>query len=149
MVEQAAGRADQHIGAALELAVLLVEGNATDQKRDVELMILAVFVEVLGNLRSEFARRLEDQRTRHACACASLFQKGQHRQHEGCGLAGSGLGDAENVAALKRRRDGTNLDRCRYRVARIGNCGENFLAQAKVSEIGQRGNCFRSGSDEL
>ena len=132
MVEQAAGRADQHIGAALELAVLFVEGDAADQKGDVELVVLAVFFEVLGDLGCEFARRLKDQRARHARPGAALFQQRQHRQHEGCRLAGSRLGDAENIAPLQGRRNGASLDRCRDRVARVGNCGKNFLAQAKV-----------------
>ena len=33
-----------------------------------------------------------------------------HRQHEGAGLAGAGLGDAEHVAAFERVRDGLDLD---------------------------------------
>ena len=132
MVEQAAGRADQHIGAAFELAVLFVEGDAADQEGDVELVVLAVFLEVLGDLGGEFARRLEDQRARHARTGAALFEQRQHRQHEGCRLAGSGLGNAENIAPLQRWRNGAGLDRCRNGVARVGNCGKNFLAQAKV-----------------
>lgn len=66
MVEQAAGRADQHIGAALELAVLVFEGNAADQEGDVEAVVLAVFLEILGDLSGEFARRFENQRAGHA-----------------------------------------------------------------------------------
>jgi hypothetical protein len=76
---------------------LVVERDAADQQRDVELVVLAVFLEVLGDLRGEFARRLEDQRARHAGAGAALFEQRQHRQHEGGGLAGAGLGDAEDV----------------------------------------------------
>ena len=146
MVEQAAGRGDQHVGAAIELAVLVVERHAADQQRDVELVVLAVLLEVLGDLRGEFARRLEDQRARHARPGAALFEQRQHRQHEGGGLAGAGLGDAEDVAALQGGRDGARLDRRRDRVAGVGDGGEYFLAQAKVRKSGQREICFRSGS---
>ena len=82
----------------VELGVLIAERHAADEQRDVELVVLAVFVEVLVDLRGEFARRLEDQRARHAGAGAALFQHGEHRQHEGGGLAGAGLRDAEHVA---------------------------------------------------
>jgi len=100
MVEQPAGGADQNVGAALELSVLVFEGNATDQKRDVQAVVLAVFLKVFSNLRSEFARRFEDQRTWHTGPCTTIFEKGQHRQHEGSGLARAGLRDAADVAAL-------------------------------------------------
>jgi hypothetical protein len=82
MVEQAAGGADQHVGTAFELAVLVLERHATDQKRDVELVVLAVLFEVLGDLGGEFARRLKDQRARHTRPGPALFQQSQHRQHE-------------------------------------------------------------------
>ena len=74
MIEQAAGRCDQHIDAAHQFGVLVVKGNAADDQRDVELVVLAVFLEALGDLRGEFARRLEDQRARHARAGAAFFQ---------------------------------------------------------------------------
>ena len=145
MVEQAAGRGDQHVGAALELLVLLVEGDAADQQRDVELVVLAVFDEVLLDLRGEFARRLEDQRARHAGPGAALFEARQHRQHEGGRLAGAGLGDAQNVLALQGVRNGAGLDRRRHGVAGIGDCGEDLRRQAEVCK-GQR---FLSGRGRL
>ena len=110
MVEQAAGRRDQHVDAADELGVLIVERHAADDERDVELVVLAVFLEMLGDLGGQFARRLEDERARHARARAALLQHGEHRQHEGGGLAGAGLGDAEHVAPRENVRDGLLLD---------------------------------------
>ena len=80
-------------------------------QRDVELVVGAVFVEALLDLRGEFARRLEDQRARHAGAGAAVLQHGQHRQHEGGGLAGAGLRDAEHVAPREHVRDRLFLDR--------------------------------------
>ncbi len=102
VVEQATRRRDQHIGAALQLPVLLLKGNPADQKRDVELgMVLAVFDEVLFDLRREFARRFQDQRARHASAGTAFLEAREHRQHKGCCLAGTGLGDAQHVLALQ------------------------------------------------
>ena len=146
VVEQATGGADQHIGATLQLAVLFIEGDAADEEGNVELVILAVLLEVLGNLGGEFARRLEDERARHSRTGATLLQKGQHRQDEGGRLARPRLGDAADVTALQRRRNGALLDRRRRRVASVGDGREDFLAQAKISKCSQRENCFRSGS---
>ncbi len=97
------GRRDQHVGAAGDLGFLIAERDAADQQRDVELVVDAVFDEGLFDLRGEFARRLEDQRARHARPGAALFEQRQHRQREGGGLAGAGLGDAQNVAAVAGR----------------------------------------------
>jgi hypothetical protein len=112
VVEQAAGRGDQHVGAALKLAILFVKGNAADQQNDVETVVLAVFLEILVHLGRQFAGRLEDQRARHARPGAASFEHCQHRQDEGCGLSGSGLGDAQYVLAFQRGRDGLGLDHC-------------------------------------
>ena len=94
MVEQAAGRGDQHVGAARDHLVLLVEGDAADQEREVQLVVDAVALEAVLHLRGELARRLEDERARHARAGAALLEQRQHRQHEGGRLAGAGLRQA-------------------------------------------------------
>ena len=60
-----------------------------------ELVVLAVFLEILGDLGGELAGRLEDQRARHARAAAALGEDVDHRQDEAGGLAGAGLGDAD------------------------------------------------------
>ena len=134
MVEQAAGRGDQHVDAARELGVLVVERHAADHQRDVELVACAVFVEALLHLRGELARRLQDQRARHARAGAALLQHGEHRQREGGGLAGAGLGDAEHVAAREHVRDRLFLDGGGGGVAGRLNRGENFVGQAELGK---------------
>jgi hypothetical protein len=55
-------------------SVLIVERHAADQQRLGQLVVLAVLVEVLGDLRGEFARRLEDQRARHAGPRPAFFE---------------------------------------------------------------------------
>ena len=134
MVEQAAGRRDQHVDAAHQLGVLVVERDAADDQRDVELVVLAVFLEMLGDLRGEFARRLEDQRARHARAGAALLEHGQHRQHEGGGLAGAGLRDAEHVAPREHVRDRLLLDGGGGLVAGRVDGGENLVGQAEMGK---------------
>ena len=68
-------------------------------------MIFAVFLEIIGDLGGEFAGRLEDQAARHAGAAAALAEDVDHRQDEAGGLAGAGLGDADDVLAHQDRRD--------------------------------------------
>ena len=132
MVEQAAGRRDQHVDAAGELGILIAERDAADDQRDVELVVDAVFGKALFDLGGEFARRLEDERARHAGAGAALLQHGQHRQHEGRGLAGAGLRDAEHVAAGEHVGNGLILDRGGGLVTGRRDGGENFFGQAEM-----------------
>ena len=134
VIEQAARRRDQHVDAARELAVLVVKRNAPDDEGDVELVIGAVLDEAFLDLRGELARRLQDQRARHARPRAAGFQHGEHRQHEGGGLAGAGLRDAEHVAAREHVGDGLLLDRGGGGVAGRGNGGENFVGQAEFGK---------------
>ena len=126
------GRRDQHVDAARELGVLIVERNAADDQRDVELVIGAVFDEALLDLRREFAGRLENERARHAGAGAALFQHGQHRQRERRRLAGAGLRDAEHVAPGEHVGDGLFLDGGGSFVTSRRNGGENFFGQAEM-----------------
>ena len=137
MVEHAAGRGDQHVGAALQLLFLLVERHAADQERNVEPVVLAVLDEILFHLRGEFARRLEDQRARHARPRAALLNARDHRQHEGCRLAGARLGDAQHVLALHGMRDRARLDRGGGGVACVGNGGQYLGRQTEVCK------CYR------
>ena len=95
----------------------------------------AVPVEAFLDLRGELARRLQDQGARHAGAGAALLEQREHRQCEGCGLAGAGLGDAQDVAAREHLWDRLLLDGRRLRVARCGNRVEHLLAQSEFSEI--------------
>ena len=92
MVEQAARRGDDDIGAAVDLQGLRLEGDAADEQRHVEIVHLAQRLEGLAHLVGQFARGLEDEGARHAGAGAALFQQRQHGQHEGGGLAGARSG---------------------------------------------------------
>ena len=133
MVEQAARRRDQHVDAAHQLGVLIVERDAADDQRDVELIVVdAVFDEALFDLRRELAGRLENQRARHARSRPAGFQHGQHRQHERRGLAGAGLGDAQHVAPGEHVGDGLILDGGGSFVTSRRNGSEYFFGQAEM-----------------
>ena len=123
MIEQAAWRGDHHIGAAIELAILILVGHPADQKRHGEIVVLAEDLEMLGDLCGKLARRLQDQRARHARSCPPTLQSRQHRQHEGCRLAGASLRDAEHVASGDGVRYSLGLDGGRRLEARRGNGG--------------------------
>ncbi len=134
MVEQATGRRDQNVDAAGELRILVVERDAADHQRDVELLAGAVLFEAFLHLRGEFARRLEDERARHSGAGAAVLEHREHRQREGCGLAGAGLRDAEHVAAREHVRYGLLLDGRGGGVAGRLHRGENFFGQAELGK---------------
>ena len=73
-------------------------------------MVLAQRFEGIAHLDGQFARRLKNERARHPRSGAALFEKSEHRQHEGRCLAGAGLGKTEHVLALKRVRNGLRLN---------------------------------------
>ncbi len=134
MVEQAAGRCNQHVDAARQLAVLIAERDAADQKGDVEFLADTVFVEILLHLGSEFARRLENEGAWHPGAGAALFQHGEHRKDEGCGLAGAGLGDAENIPAGQNMRNRLILNGGRGGVTGGRHGGEDLVGKAEMGK---------------
>ena len=110
MVEQAAGRGDQHVDAAGDLGILIAEGHAADEEGDGELVIDPVLVEVVLDLGGKFPGRLEDERARHARPGPAGFQQGQHGQREGRRLARARLRDAEHVPPREHVGNGLSLD---------------------------------------
>ncbi len=133
-VDQPARRRDQHVDAAVELALLVGEAFAADEQRHVELVVLAIDLERLGHLGRELARRLEDERARHARPGAAGGQDVDHRQGEGGGLAGAGLGAAENVAPGQHVGNGLLLDGGRSRVAGILDRPQDLCGEAQFGK---------------
>ncbi len=133
-VHQPAGRRDQHVDAFFQRLLLVAHRYAADQQRHRKLVIFAVFVEVFGDLRGQFARRLEDQRARHPRAAAALCQHVDHRQNEACRLARSGLRDADQVAPHQHRRNGLALDRRRIVVTGIADGFQKLVGQAEIGK---------------
>ena len=134
MVEQPARGCDQDVDAARQLGVLVAERNAADHQRDVELLSGAVFIELFLDLGGEFAGRLEDQGAGHSGPGAALFQHGEHRKDEGRGLAGAGLGDAENVPAGQNMGNRLFLNGGRGGVTGGRDGGEHLVGQAEMGK---------------
>ena len=141
MIEQTAGRRNQYIDATIEFLDLFVHRHAADQQRGVEAVVDAVSVEALGALRSELACRGEDQRARHPGPGPACLEALDHRQHEGGGLAGTCLGDSENVAARHRDGDGLGLDRRGRGISGRYDGGLELWAERKLSEGGVLQKC--------
>ena len=132
VVEQAARRRDEDVHAARDLGVLFFIGHAADQQGHVELVVLAVLLEALGDLRREFACRLQDQRARHARLCPAIGQTLDHRQGEPGRLAGARLGDAHDILAAEDDRNGLFLDGSRCGVTGFRDGAEQFGAKAEA-----------------
>ena len=144
-VEQPARRRDEDIGAAMQLVAVLADRGAADDRMDLEPGHRAVILRRLGDLPGQLARRRKHQ---HAArlerrAVVGFAQAIDGRQHEGCGLAGPGLRDAEQVAALEHRRDRLRLDRRRGVVALEVKRLEHGLRQPELGESGCHFGCIK------
>ena len=125
-VEQTPRGSDQHIDAAIELALLIDKAFAADQERHRQAMMLAIDFEGSRHLGRELTRRFEDQGARHSYPCASGRQHIDHRQHKARRLAGPGLSAAEDIPAALNVGDRLLLDRGGDRIAGFGNCLKKF-----------------------
>ena len=112
MVLQTARGCDQHINTAAKRLALTAKADTAENGRDGKAKMLAIGAEALGDLRRQFARRAQHQ---HAAATArrAALQQGklmQQGQRKGRGLAGTGLGNAQQVAPFQHGRNGLGLD---------------------------------------
>ena len=138
MVKQPPRRGNQHIDTPVDQLVLFTKGNATDQQRLGQLRMFCIGVKVFRHLRRQFPRRAQHQRTRHPGAGTALTQQRDHRQAETGGLAGSGLGDAQNILALQGVRNRLFLNGCRGFIAGFGHSLQNARVEREVGEFGHK-----------
>ncbi len=139
-VEQAAGRRHHHVDAAAQRLHLGALADAAEDHRVRDAQVAAVGAEAVADLRGELARGGQHQaahRARLALLRGGLGgrQALQDGQGEGGGLAGAGLGAAEEVAAGERRRDGLLLDRRGGVVALVAQRAQQGFAQAEFGEM--------------
>ena len=139
VVEQPAGRRDQHVDAARQRLDLRPMADAAEHHRDGHAEMPAVGAEAFGDLAGELAGRREHQ---HAAAFAQRRpavggQAMQDRQGECGGLAGAGLGDAQQVAAGQHARYGLRLDRRGRGVAFVLQRLEDRRGEAEFGKIRQ------------
>ena len=135
-VGEPARRRDDDVDAAGEGADLGAPRHAAEDEEGGKPGAAGHRPEACLDLDREFAGRREDQRPaglgRHAPG--HVEELVQDRQREGRGLAGAGLGDAEDVAAGELRRDRLGLDRRRRVEAGPGEAVEERLGEAEVRE---------------
>ena len=112
-IEQAAGRGHQHFDAVHERAHLTSHRDAADGERHADIHVTAIGLEAVDDLAGEFTRRAQ-----HQHAAGFLFRTFpvagdlvKDRQRERRGLAGAGLGDADDIASGHCRRDRLGLNR--------------------------------------
>ena len=136
-VEQTARRRDQDVDAALQRLDLAAVAQATDDGAEAKAEAVAIGLEAARDLDGELAGRRQDESTRALGLGANgggreVLQDGQRERRR---LAGAGLGDAQNVAALQKRRNGALLDRRRHGV--LGGL-EGAQQRLGKAEIGKR-----------
>ena len=139
VVEQAAGRGHEDVDATAQLVDLRLHADAAEHHHARQRQVLAVGAHALFDLRGEFARGREDQRTDGDAAFRVLgarhgSQAVQHRQHEACGLAGAGLRAGEQVAAFQDGGNGLRLNRGGGFVAMFAHGANQRLGQAEIGE---------------
>ena len=146
MVEQAAGGGDDHIEAARQNLTLRAQGHAADDAGDLQAGEAAIGAEALGDLRRQLTGRRQNQNAHEAgVRTARVGQQAlDDGQREGRRLAGAGLGDAEQIAALQKRGDGLCLNGGGMGVAFFGQSAKKRLDEAEILELCQCVN-FRYG----
>ena len=132
-VEQAARRRHQHVDPARQRADLLADRHAADDQRRRDAEMAAVGGERIDDLAAELAGRRQHQ---HAAALRLQLlrvagEAMEDGEREGGGLAGAGLGNADEVASGKGWRDGGRLDRRRRGIALLDEGAGNGLGKAE------------------
>ena len=101
-VDQTARRCNEDIDAGGEPLFLAKNRHSAENAVNLEAEEFAIGAKAVGNLRGEFAGRREHQHP--AAILLARFGLGrevmERRQRERCGLAGAGLRDTAQVAAL-------------------------------------------------
>ena len=143
-IEQAAGGGDHHLDALHDRADLASHRNAADRQRRGQPHVAAIGIEALENLSRQFARRAQHQ---HAAGFglrldAVLQDAVQDGQREGRGLAGAGLGDADDVTAGQGERDGLSLDGRGREVVFFLERTRDWIGEAEILKGGQKSGSF-------
>ena len=135
-IKQTAWGGDENVESASDGAHALRVGNSAEDHADREPHEAAIGFGALGDLRGEFACRRKHQHA-HMARFRERFRRREpveRRQHESRGLAGSGLGDAEQITAGQDRRNRLALDRRRRRVIGVRKRIEDGLREPERSK---------------
>ena len=108
MVEQAAGRRDDHVHAAAKGVLLRTHADAAVHRGAGDRRVDGERVQVLEDLRGQLARGRQDQRARRPPR--PIDQPVKDRQQKRGGLAAAGLRARQDVASGERRRNRVRLN---------------------------------------
>ena len=109
VIEQATRCGNDHVHAAPERVLLRTHADATEHGGAGDRCVDGEVLQVLVDLRREFARRREHERP--GDAARTVDELVHDREDEGCRLAAAGHRAGEDVATFEGRRDGCFLDR--------------------------------------
>jgi hypothetical protein len=138
-VEQSSRRRHKHCDPIEQRADLRPHRNAADDQRGAELQVTAIGFEAVEDPARELARWAEFQRATGFAAGRPTIgcQMMQNGQRKGRRLAGTGLGDADHIAARECERNGFKLDWSWRGMVLFSQGTENGLGEAEVMERGQ------------
>jgi hypothetical protein len=115
--------------------------HAAEDDGDRELHLRPKAAKAFGDLARKFARRAQHQNA--GAAAGRLLRIRQqvieNGEGEGGGLAGAGLGDADEIAAGQDERNSLRLNRGRLGVAEFAQGMEKGRGEAESGEILQSG----------
>ena len=139
VIEQSAGRRNQDVQPLGERTNLRAMRHAAEDHGDLERQPRREIAETLRDLAGEFARRAEHER-----ACSELRRRAgigeelvEDRQREGGRLAGAGLRDADEIAALHQSGNRLRLDWRRLMETHFDERFDEGLGEAEAIEIFQ------------
>ena len=114
MIAQAAGRADDDMGAVHQRAALARGVHAADARGDARAGLLVEPHQFAADLQREFAGRSDNQRERCAGGAELVFtgeEVGGHGEAEGDSLARAGLRRDDEIAPMRFGFEDGSLDR--------------------------------------
>jgi hypothetical protein len=136
-IRSRARRRDQDVDAQPERLGLGILSDAAEDDRVAELQMAPVPGEAVADLRGELAGRGEDEDPDVArVGDGDGLQPLEDRERERRGLAGAGLGAAEQVASFEDGPDRLVLDRRGNVVAFLAHGAEERLDQLQVFKAG-------------
>ncbi len=131
-VHDAAGRADEDVGAALDGFFLGAHGFAADDAGDLDGRVAAELFHLRGDLGGQFAGGREDQRL-HGHVFVRFMQDGQAERR---GLARAGASLAEHILAVEDMGNELGLDGGGVFESCLFEAAQDAAAQAHVGEGG-------------
>ena len=131
MIEQPARRGYEDVGRFAEGLSLRPYLHAADQADGAQRVVRAEDVEKRFGLQGDLARRREDQSAQASAVREALGD----RKSECGGLAGSGLGQADDIASGHRNRNDRRLDRRGMDEADLLHGRDDRVTQSELGEL--------------